>query len=362
MKRLLILFMTCVLNIYMFGASFEQGRYESYGEVDLRGTTFTILPADESISANDPKFQWFAQQTAPYFILNGANYVTNVNDADLVLLLDYGIGETTPRMYNKPIWGQTGIRSSTSTFKGNRIKTTYTPSMGVVGYQQGTINQYRKHIELYLYNADTTEGMSLLWQLNMELIGESQDLQKMFPAMLYKFSVPSTEMMCRQANNTLYVFDYDWNVNYNCFLDYSRVAISRNLLEWRGLYIKWNNMSIRTYKQQEAKKCVIFPKAIISNNNRTRVYFYVMTMEDTFRKWKLSNLSNLYIEYNEKRYQALESWGLKKRKKIINSNYRTFFVEFERLPEEINYGPRELSIIEERDGKILQGWTLDIIQ
>ena len=357
MKRLL--FITMLLSsMHICAVQWERFHYESYGKVDLRGASFTILPADEAISANDPRFQWFAKQAAPYLMLRGANYVPSVENAELVLLLDFGIGETTPRVYNQPVWGRTGISSSSTTIRGNKISTTYTPSWGVIGYQQSMVNQYRKHIEMYLYDANTSEGMSLLWQASIELVGASSNLQTVFPAMMY--GMARNGVMCGEANGGVSIYDYDWNPTYNVFLGYSSQAIDQNFVPWRFLWREQTELSKATLQKQEAKQCVIFPRAIIQTSRVATVFFQVLSVGAP--SWKISDLSNFYIEYEGQKYYAKEANGLKKGKSLGDYNQRTFSVTFEPLPEEVQYGGRNIAIKEEKKGKIIQGWDLYIEQ
>lgn len=367
MKKTLVLFAVCVLtSLHAYAqwstVKYEHYYYECYGEVDLKGATFTILPADESIAPDNPKFMWYAQQTAPWVMLRGANYVTSVDEAELVLLLDYGIGETTPRVYNKPIWGRTGVISSTSTVRGNKISTTYTPSYGVTGYQQNMVNQYRKHIEMYLYDANTSNGMTLLWQAAIEMVGASSNLQSMFPAMLYKLGKEGWVGRQHSSGDKQSLFDWDWDSVYNLMLPYATRAIADNYVPWRKLWMPMSDpMTISTYDMQKKKDCYIIPSAIVQTDAFARVYFYVLCPDEP--KWKISDLSNLYILLPDgKKYYAKAAQGLKKGKTLSGLRQRTFTVDFEPLPEEMQYGVRYLSIREEKKNKLIQGWVLMLEQ
>lgn len=356
-----VFFFLFLLPIYstVSAVTWESYHYESYGEVNLVGATLVILPADESISATDPRFVWYAQQTAPYFELFGAEYVTNVEEAELVLLLDFGIGESTPRVYNTPIWGSTGISSSTTTIRGNKINTTYNPSWGVVGYRQNSVNQYRKHIEMYLYDANTENGMSMLWQGAIELIGGTSNLQNVFSVMLCKMALNAGLIKASNSGN-MSLFDYNCNPNYNLFLGYASKAITEDYVPWRYLWRYSTQLNNITFNKQKEKRCVILPKAIVPSNKLTRIYFEILSIDKP--TWKLSDLSNIYIEYRGKRYSAQNTWGLKKNKSIAEYGQRTFAIDFEPLPEAFHYGSQDIKIIEEKKGKILQGWDLNVQQ
>lgn len=339
--------------------TWERYHYESYGSVDLTGATIAILPADESIVATDPRFVWYAQQTVPYFELFGAEYVTNVDEAELVLLLDFGIGETTPRVYNTPIWGRTGISSSSTTIRGNKINTTYTPSYGVIGYQQNSINQYRKHIEMYLYDANTENGMSMLWQGAIELVGSTSNLQNVYSAMLCKMAMNAGLIKASNSGN-MSLFDYNCNTQNNLFLAYASKAIAEDYVSWRYLWRYPTTLTQNTFNRQKEKQSVVLPKAIVPGNKLTRIYFDILSIDKP--TWKLSDLSNIYIEYRGKRYSAQNTWGLKKNKSIAEYGQRTFAIDFEPLPETFHYGPQDIRVIEEKKGKVLQGWDLKIEQ
>ena len=340
--------------------TWENYHYESYGEVNLAGATMAILPADESISATDPRFLWYAQQTAPYFELFGAEYVTNIEEAELVLLLDFGVGETTPRVYNQPIWGRTGISSSTTTIRGNKINTTYFPSWGVIGYRQNSVNQYRKHIEMYLYDGNTENGLSMLWQGAIELIGGTSNLQSVYPAMLCDMALSTGLIKASNSGSDMGIFDYECNPNFNLFIAYSSKAIAENYVPWRYLWRYSTQLSNNTFNKQKEKQCIVLPTAIVPSKKLTRIYFRILSIGKP--TWKLSDLSNIYLEYGGKKYAAQNTWGLKKNKSIAEYGQRTFAIDFEPLPEAFLYGPQDLRIIEEKKGKILQGWDLNVKQ
>ncbi|SVD14279.1 uncharacterized protein METZ01_LOCUS367133 [marine metagenome] len=85
--------------------------------------------------------------------------------ARLTALLNYGIndGQTVTESYSVPIWGQTGVGSSTTTGSINMYgnygsysgTTFYTPTYGITGFTSGTTTstQYNRAVHLDIFDS-----------------------------------------------------------------------------------------------------------------------------------------------------------------------------------------------------------------
>jgi len=141
--------------------------------------TVTILPANEAV-ADSLEFRTYKDKVARHLIAEGFRVISEHSDspAQLIALLNYGIddGTTTTQSYPVPVWGQTGVSSSTTTgvvntygnYGSYSATTYYQPTYGVTGYTTGstTTTRYKRVIHLDLF--DTTLDKS-----NPEKIYES---------------------------------------------------------------------------------------------------------------------------------------------------------------------------------------------
>lgn len=106
--------------------------------------TYLLLPGNEGITWDDLQFQEYALYVMR--VLNSQGFISadKAEDADVAIVLSYGIGDPKTRQYSYalPVWGETGVSSShtygTATAYGNSAyysgTTTYTPTYGVTGY------------------------------------------------------------------------------------------------------------------------------------------------------------------------------------------------------------------------------------
>ncbi len=110
--------------------------------------TYILLPGNEGVTWDDLQFQEYAAYVLRVLAYQGFELADEPGKADVAVVLAYGIGdpETRQYTYSMPVWGKTGVSSSStsgsiSTF-GNTASysgtTTYTPSYGITGYRTGT--------------------------------------------------------------------------------------------------------------------------------------------------------------------------------------------------------------------------------
>ncbi|MFN3610055.1 MAG: hypothetical protein ACK4Y9_13410 [Hyphomonas sp.] len=162
---------------------------------------------NENVAPNDLQFLEYSQYIERALNSKGMTRVLGAETPDIIVLVGYGIGapEKNTRSYTIPVFGQTGISSSsttgtattnvygTSTYAtGNtnyRQTTTYTPTYGVTGYQTGVQNYttYARYISLNAAFVDIEKDASD-WQpafeTNIVSSGSSGDLRQVFPIMI----------------------------------------------------------------------------------------------------------------------------------------------------------------------------------
>lgn len=151
-----------------------------------------IVPADKNVNINDVVFLEFAKYVGKALSKNGFIVVDNLDEADQVLFLGYAISE--PQSYNVqvPMWGPTGIASS-STFgninsSGNFYSNTnYNYQYGITGYMSRQVIYFTRVIVLTAYDWKLfvkTKKEKQIWQTNIISTGSSDDLRYVFPYMV----------------------------------------------------------------------------------------------------------------------------------------------------------------------------------
>ncbi|GEM_PF-3364292 len=151
-----------------------------------------VLPASKDISPSDLEFREYASYIKRALESMGYKNVFEHQKPDVVVFLDYGVGEPNEhtKTFSVPIYGQTGISSSTSTsdMYGNYY-TTYQPSYGVIGSETEsyTYETYSKYIRLVAYSSrdkDENGNFAELWKTYIVNSNRESDLRSEFPNML----------------------------------------------------------------------------------------------------------------------------------------------------------------------------------
>lgn len=166
--------------------------------------TYLLLPGNEGVTWDDLQFQEYAVYVMR--VLNAQGFVSaqKAEDADVVIVLSYGIGDPQTRQYSYslPVWGQTGVSSahtygratsygSSASYSGTTI---YTPTYGVTGYTShvGTQTTYFRYALIVGYDLKIfkqTEKQVQLWRTTATSTGSSGDLRQVFP-ILVSASIP----------------------------------------------------------------------------------------------------------------------------------------------------------------------------
>lgn len=172
----------------------------SLAAADIKAnSTYYIFPGAKEVSIEDLQFQEYASYVRRALEAKGYVAVNDPKDADIAIMVIYGIGEPKKEnyTYSLPVWGQTGIASSstiaTANTYGNQTQinatTNYTPSYGITGYNTHTATNitYDRYVEISaidLKHFVSSNQMKQIWQTTLESTGWSGDLRKTFPIML----------------------------------------------------------------------------------------------------------------------------------------------------------------------------------
>ena len=120
----------------------------------LRKRTYVLLPGNKDTSSEDLRFNEFAAYVHQALGSQGFNPAPGIEQADIAIVLAYGIGDPDKHQYTYaiPMWGRTGVSSSTThgtfntyggfgTYSGTA---TYTPTYGITGYSTGSSGDLRR--------------------------------------------------------------------------------------------------------------------------------------------------------------------------------------------------------------------------
>ena len=214
MKKILSFLLFSIISIY--SNAYIVVDFSSFGNYDLNGKTFYIESGNPAIKSNDLEFHFYRDIFTQMLIRHKAIPTKDVRTADMCILLDYAI---TDRSYqaivSKPVWGETGISSittSTTTTEnasgsanaygyGNSVhanattqgsSTTNTTqnieyNHGITGYRHETqqVENYYRVINVYAYDNKNREGEpEMLWKINAESDGYKNDLSYVYPLMV----------------------------------------------------------------------------------------------------------------------------------------------------------------------------------
>ena len=206
-------------SYFLYGQVHFITSFNAFGNYNLKGKTFCVESGDPQIDSNDLEFQYYRDIITQMLIRKKAIPTKDYNNADMCVLLDYHLtDESYQAIESRPVWGETGVRSITTTSSttgkatgrantylyGNSINTNanaygksttkttqeYTYNHGIVGYSQETVNvsNYNRVINLYAYDNQQREGNPImLWKVNAESSGGSNDLSMVFPHMVEAF-------------------------------------------------------------------------------------------------------------------------------------------------------------------------------
>ena len=163
---------------------------------------YILLPGNKDDKINDLQFQEFAAYTENALNAQGFKKASSIDDAEVAILLYYGISDPQfyEYTYSLPIYGQTGVSSSTTSGMVNLFgrsvtyseNTNYTPSYGVVGSSThvGTGVVFARYMVIsgvdleQFKKTGKIEDAQEIWSTKANSVGASGDLREIFPILL----------------------------------------------------------------------------------------------------------------------------------------------------------------------------------
>jgi|GEM_PF-4189849 len=238
MKRYLLLsiLLLCFITansqrIFDSGATKEKVSYnvtaEGFGDYDLKGKTFFVVPGDTTVSIKDPEFKEYAKSVSTLLQYEGAREVKDFASADMCVLIVYAVTDHTyVESIPVPISGvvssisstYTNSLSNTNTFgsiygslfgyssglgtsvSGNLFGSTNslnststssttvtTPIYGTVGFTSAsqTVSNYLRILNIYAYDNASVDDPDMVWKIRISSAGASGSLRKVIPYMCF---------------------------------------------------------------------------------------------------------------------------------------------------------------------------------
>lgn len=160
---------------------------------------YILLAGIKDVKDTDLQFIEYTKYIDKALISKGFIKANKFEDANVAIFLVYGIGNPQKNTYSYalPMWGQTGVSTSTTygslnTF-GNTATysgfTTYTPTYGITGFvpASGSYVTYFRFLILDAVDLDEykqSQKMNQLWQTTVTSTGSSGDLRLVFPILV----------------------------------------------------------------------------------------------------------------------------------------------------------------------------------
>ncbi len=172
---------------------------DSYGDDGLiKDKLYFLMPRDTTISKYDLQYSEFSNYIRKSLGFLGYTEVSKLEDAKVLILFGYGIGDPITYEFNYPLanYGKTGTLSTTT--KGSVYNNSYSnsvdynqtttsiPSYGVTGYTNIPISRtkYLRHMNLTAIDIDfykKNNEMKVFWKTNITSSGSSGDLRRVMP-------------------------------------------------------------------------------------------------------------------------------------------------------------------------------------
>lgn len=144
---------------------------------------FVILPGDKGLKAEDLQFIEFKNYVEKVLAKQGFIKADSLNDGDVVLFLDYGVGEPQAYQtsYDVPVWGGAGFYPYFRRYR-------FYPAMSPYYTQRiETYMLYKRYLSLEAYDMAAylrRKTPQQLWKITVQSRGTSNDLRLTLPYML----------------------------------------------------------------------------------------------------------------------------------------------------------------------------------
>lgn len=149
--------------------------------------SFAVVPFEEQ--RGTLAFKRYAQQLSAQLQAQGFEEVP-VEQADVVALLSYSIDDGRERLYSYPVYGTTGVYTTTRTVTNadgsQSTHVTNVPITGAVGTATTSRTEYTRRLKLELLDRAKWQKGELVQQAEISLTsrGETGDLTRLMPTLI----------------------------------------------------------------------------------------------------------------------------------------------------------------------------------
>ena len=355
MKKYLLLLLTTILSIVSYSQTIVI-EVNSFGEYDMNGKTFVIIPLNNEIDAEDLEFKEYATYIKKILAMLGATE-SNKTDADLYIQLQYDITDKSyQETVSEAVYGQTTVSSITTntntttttktdtkakvsvygnTAYGNaksekkknentNSTTNVTYNYGITGYKdvQQNVALFQRVMSLYAYENNNAEKPVMVWKSNLVSSGASDELREIVPAMSYA----ALGYIAVNANETINIKEKSDSYKLFCNLN----------INSKNIYIA---PTVEYFSADENLKIV----AIEKKPNETIVTFLKTNNIPT-----ISISSKMFLEYNGNKIYPTTSENIKFDKIKKDKKNLLFNVHYPAIPKDVT----SINISEEEDSNI----------
>lgn len=160
---------------------------------------YILLSGLKDVEPTDLQFKEYARYVDKALASMGYVKTESFDDANIAIFLVYGVGDPQKHsyIYPFPVWGQTGVSSSTTfgtlhsygsygTYSGT---TYYTPTYGITGYMP-LMGAYTTYFRFFILDAvdlneyKSSQRVVSVWRTIVTSTGSSGDLRRVFPVLV----------------------------------------------------------------------------------------------------------------------------------------------------------------------------------
>lgn len=197
MKKLTLTLIITLLLVLQSCSTLVKSEITVFHNIDKyeKEKTFFIFPVQEQVGSLE--FQYYSDMIKNGLITKGMIYSNNIDNANIVILFSYGIDDGKQKIGSVPVYGKTGIASSSSTINMNNyggniignVTTRNTPSYGVVGTSQYSYIEYGRFLWIGMFDKQSVVDNQIVQLYNGTIIstGTSSNIKEVLPAMINAF-------------------------------------------------------------------------------------------------------------------------------------------------------------------------------
>ena len=209
------------LNVYQPNGGYTTKvvtQWSSFGDYDVKGKTFSLYPANDSIALNDLDFNGFAALMERSLAYSGAVKAKEGQCPDMHVLLDYktfsdSYIEETLHDDCPSVLSSSGYISPTYAYRA---------SLGIITKRI----VYNHYVNVCALGCNGTESPDTLWRVSAACLGTFEQLHEVMPFVAYSLR-DEYGKSCREIKTDEVVdVDYMFRLYYKNFLSQSNVVES----------------------------------------------------------------------------------------------------------------------------------------